>query len=144
MDDICEVGEEESGEQDVGAGVRNKEKGAEQAEYVDGCDAENTLPVEVSIVGGTCAISKEQRSDEEAGEDEEDVDTGYAELKDAAEFEDDRCPVGGRNSGVAEVMEEDEQGRDASETVELAEVRKCMELCGRSHGLIHWNMGDEG
>ena len=60
MNDIGEVDDEESGEQDVSAGVWNEEKGAEQAEYVNGGDAKDTLPVEVSIVGGTGAISNKQ------------------------------------------------------------------------------------
>ena len=122
--------------------MRNKEKGCEQAEYVDGNDAEDTLPVEVSIVGGAGAISKEQGCDEESGEDEEDVDAGYAELKDTAEFEDGWCPVARSNGGIAEVMEEDEQRCDSSNTVELTEVRKSMDLGRGSHGMIHWNMGD--
>ena len=81
MKDIGEVDDEENGEQSVSAGVRDEEKYAKYAEHVDGKYSEAALPVEVAVVGGVGAISNEQRSDEEAGENEEDVDAGSANSK---------------------------------------------------------------
>jgi len=113
----------------------NQEKDAEQAEDVEGKDAEGTFPVKVAVVGGTLAITNEERRDEEAGEDEEDVYSRGSVLEEVSEEEDPWPPVVCVDRGGAEMMEEDDQCRDASHTVEFAKVGEGMGLGygGSSH-----------
>ena len=121
VEDGREVGEEECGKGDIGAGVRDEDEDQEENDEVEGQDAENSLPVEVPVVGWGVAVFDEERGDEESGEDEEDVHAETAEDEDGAQGSLKRGPLAGA-AEQGDVMEEDEQDGDAPHAVEFGET----------------------
>ncbi len=123
VEDIGKVCNKEDAEQNEGPRAGNEEQNSKRAEGIKRKNSKRSLPVEVPVVVGVVPVADQNGGNEKAGENEEDIDAAIPETSEPVEASHDWAGPGGDvEAGRAEVMEEDHQGRDAANSIQLWQV----------------------